>query len=171
MTLEEIVHIAIPGKGSDEIKARQRAHGVEVWIVLQRDALAALFVSHFSLDAQDICNLLRLASVDVEIILLREPKIGNHVRLDALGVREDIPGLLLKDARDAIEEVALQTQRKGRFGARDGFTGLGKIDLVNGFLCDLALALFSGGGNHPDSGLETALFVMAVLRTKGAHTR
>lgn len=107
----------------------------------------------------------------IKVLLLHDPEIGQHIRLDALGVREDIPGLLLKDAGDAIEEVALQTKRKRRFWARDGFARLGNVDLVNGFLCDLALSVFSSCGNHPDAGLEAALFVRAVLGQREAPTR
>lgn len=90
----------------------------------------------------------------IQIVLPHAPKKGQHLRLDALSVRQDIASLLLEDARDAIKEVSLQTQGKGRLRAREGFACLGDIDLIDGFLCDLALRGLAGGGNHPAAGSE-----------------
>lgn len=76
-------------------------------------------------------NVLCLSSLGINLSLVHGAEIRKHLGLGSLSIVEDISALLGEDSRDAIEEVALQTQGEGRTGVDDSLACLGDVDLLN----------------------------------------
>ena len=74
--------------------------------------------------------------------------------LHLLYIREHVHALLGVDARDSVEEIALQTQGDRRAGLDDGVARSRDVDALDGLAVDLA-----GGRSRTDGGHQPAMGV------------
>lgn len=133
-----------------EVQRRQ----VEVWneagIVPKDDLVASVVVdvslSSLSLDnIAKVFHLLSLASLWIQRVTcaIHVTKVCAHARPHLLSIMEQVEAMLVVHARDAIQQVALQTKGDGcTRWVLDGVAGLRDVDTLDGLARQLAAAGF-----------------------------
>jgi len=84
-----------------------------------------------------------------------------HHRARRLHISEQVQAFLLVHARQAEEEIALQSQRQRGFGVGDGLAGFGYIDIE-----DVFFAHFAGLGSGAEGRDEPVTDVRAMGKIK-----
>lgn len=96
-------------------------------------------------------NLRRLSGLGISLVVdVRHlPVKRPHGRLDARGIVEHVAALLGVDARDAVEEVALQAEGQRGAGVDDLLACLVDLDLLDGLAGDHLGRTSAADRGHP----------------------
>lgn len=100
-------------------------------------------------------NLRRLPGLGISLVVdIRHlPVKSPHGSFDACRIIEHVPALLGVDARDPVQEVALQAEGKRGAGVDDFLARLVDLDLLDGLAGDhLGGAAAADRGHPPGSG-------------------